>query len=172
MKRTVLFTGALLSLVGVPHVRAQSIGPATLNATGGTAPLAGNIYDWSVGEMTMVSTFTGSSVIVTQGLLQPELLTSGISGAHLAQHLEVFPTPANSWVNVRLTSDVPGKLSYRLFDMTGKLIKTQSADARQGVTSEQLDISTLAVATYMLEVSFWSANEKQETTSYKIEKLK
>src|SRR5437016_6012346 len=98
MKRHVLWM--LLVLAGAIHIRAQSIAPGTLNAAGGGGTVAGNKFDWSVGEMTMVSTFTGSGVIVTQGVLQPyHYVPTAVSDPHFADELQVFPNPATSAIN-------------------------------------------------------------------------
>lgn len=172
MKHTLIIAGALLFTAGLPKVRGQSVAPSTLNSTGGTGPISGNIYDWSVGEMTMVSTFTGSTVIVTQGLLQADPASLDIVNTDLAKKLQVFPNPANSFVNIRFTSPINGRLSYKLMDLNGRIILDQSAEVKQNTTAEQVNVSDLAAATYMLEISFDSGNGKQETTSYKIQKLK
>jgi len=165
--------GVFSSLIGLPNARGQSIGPSTLNATGGTAIAGGNTYDWSVGEMTMVSTFTGSTVIVTQGLLQPDSLhSSGVPSTALLQHLQVFPNPASSLLNLQMTASAAGTLSYRLMDMAGKVIITSTAKLPQGTTTQQIDISRIAAASYMLEVYYTTNGDNVETNSFKIEKLK
>lgn len=173
MKRIFILIGAFVLYTGIQDANGQSIGPSTLNGTGYTATLGGNTYDWSVGEMTMVSTFTGPAVIVTQGVLQadPAATISGIPGLSMAQQLQVFPNPASSIVNLRFTSAIAGELNYKLIDVTGKTMVACNIDAKPGITSEQMDISYLAAATYMLNVSF-TTGDKQERNSYKIEKLK
>jgi hypothetical protein len=56
--------------------------------------------------------------------------------------------------------------------MLGRVINHRSMDVNQGLTTEQLNISELAAATYLLELSFTSTTGAQESTSFKIEKLK
>ncbi len=171
MKRTYILMGVFVSLIGLPNARGQSIGPSTLNATGGTATIGGNVYDWSIGEMTMVSTFTGSSIIVTQGVLQPSSNTTAVHNASLTDNLQVFPNPASSLVNLQYVSAAQGTLTYRLMDMTGKTIMNNSTAVSQGVTVQQINIAALAAATYMLEVCVMTDGMTRGTTSYKIEKL-
>ena len=173
MKRTFILLGACVSLVGLPDARGQSIGPATLNATGGTKTIGSNVCDWSIGEMAMVSTFYGTSTIVTQGLLQNEIMIkAGVANTNLTGRLQVFPNPASATVSLQYTAAQPGALSYRLMDMGGKVILSSSSMVSQGTATEQVNIASLAAATYMLEVSFKTDNNAAETTSYKIEKLK
>ena len=172
MKRNYVLMSVFLSMLGMHNARGQSIGPSTLNSTGGSGTIGTTIFDWSIGEMTMVSTFTGSSVIVTQGVLQNNKVPDGVGHLDITNQLQVFPNPASSIVNVRYTAAGPGKLTLRLMDITGKLITTSNTQVDQGVTSEQLSIADLAAATYMLEVSFKGNSGTQGLTSYKIEKLK
>ena len=164
--------GVCVSLIGLPVARGQSVGPATVNAIGGTGTISGNFYDWSIGEMTMVATFTGTDLIITQGVLQNDLSHEGVANTTLANHLLVFPNPSSSIVNVKYASAANGTLGYRLMDMAGKIIINHSARVTQGITVEQLNISQLAAAAYMLEITFDADNTAREMTSYKIEKLK
>jgi len=164
MKKPVLLL--VLGLAAACSVRAQVLGPTTLNSAGGTKVIGSNEFDWSVGEMTMVSTFTMSNLIVTQGVLQPAGYSNeGVPTNKLASELQVYPNPATNIVNIDFTTPVQSSLTYRLMDIAGKVIKTSSMDARQGKTSEQVDVASLANATYMLEVTAGS-----ESVSYKIEK--
>ena len=169
MKRTFIIMGAFVLLVGLPNARGQS----TLNATGGTNIIGSWEYDWSIGEMSMVSTFYGSNIIVTQGLLQnDQFIGVKVADVNLSQHLQVFPNPASSIVNVQYISSGDGTLTYRLMDMTGKILINHSAEVKQGITTEQLNISEIAVATYLLEVSFKDNTSTEAMTTFKIEKLK
>jgi hypothetical protein len=169
MKRCFILIGLQLCLL---QAHGQSIGPATVNATGGSGAISGNTYDWSIGEMSMVATFYSSAVTITQGVLQNNPSTEGVPSTSLAGHLQVFPNPASTVVNLQYTSVSRGLLSYRLMDMAGRIIASRSTEVSQGVVTEQVNISTLAVASYMLEVLFKSDNEVAKISSYKIEKLK
>jgi hypothetical protein len=170
MKKIILI---LMAFAGSLNIRAQSVGPKTLNAAGGTGTAGSVEIDWSVGEMTLVSTFSGSSVVVTQGVLQPtDAWPVDVGKTALLKELEVFPNPASSFVNIRYAAQATGTLTYRLMDIIGKELTGKTVDIKQGVTTEQVNISTLACATYILEVGVMQADGKNETTSYKIQKTK
>ena len=174
MKRNFLLMSMFVTLIGSPLARGQSIWPSTLNATGGSTYIGGNEFEWSVGEMALVNTFTTSSVIVTQGILQTRFGPGAVdvpSTTNLGDYLQVFPNPATGSINVKYTSNNEGILGLRLMDMTGKLLTEQKAEVKQGTANQKLDISTLAVATYMLEVYMMPTEGKMETTTYKIQKL-
>jgi len=171
MKKPVLLI--LLAMAGSASIRAQSAGPSTLNAAGGSTVVSGNEFEWSVGEMALVSTFSSSSIVVTQGVLQPfDGTTKVAENTTLRQQLKVFPNPATSVVNVEYTSATHGTISCRLLDLTGKVINNTTIDIKPGTNNGQIDVSPLACATYMLEVSLNSGSSTSDRTTYKIQKLK
>ncbi len=170
-KAIILFAG-LFSLLGFEKTQAQSIAPFTLNATGGSKQIGSIIYDYSIGEMTLVNTFYGSSVILTQGLLQNDVsVPVSVSTAMFSQNLQVYPNPASSIVNIKLNSPKTGTLSYRLTDMTGKVLISNSVEVGSNTLLQEINIEPFAMATYVLEVNFTGAGIN-ETTNYKLEKIK
>jgi type IX secretion system substrate protein len=172
-KATVTIICIFMMLAGLSGARGQSISPATINSTGGTGVTSGNDYDWSVAEMTMVSTFSTASLIVTQGILQPADTngTSGVDKNSMANKLAIFPNPASTLLNIQYTG-AQGALCYRFMDLGGKVIMNYSDEVKEGTALEKLNISNLAVATYMLEISFKAAGMAEEKIAYKIEKIK
>ena len=169
MKRAVLLIPLSLAALSL---HAQTMTPGTLNATGGTGTIGSTEFDWSIGEMTLVSTFTTSGVIVTQGVLQPSDAMEGIPVNNaLKDQLKVFPNPASTEVNIQYTAQTQGTLAYRLLDMNGKVFDKQTIQVTQGANAGQVNVKELACAAYMLEVTL-TAGESTERTSYKIQKIK
>lgn len=160
-------------LLGANSMLAQSIGPGTMNAAGATATIGSTNVEWSVGEMTMVSTFSTPGIVVTQGVLQPTSSdpTRADDNAALLRQLQVFPNPATSVVSVQYSSQLQGTLSYKLMDMAGRVITTKKSDIKQGTNTVQVNIADLAVATYMLEVAIDATGGVSSKASYKIDKL-
>lgn len=171
MKRRLLLMGIVASVVGLPQVRGQSIWPSTLNASGGSATIGGRTYEWSIGEMTLVNTYQTSTIVVTQGLLQPEGGVTAVDNHTVFQYLTVFPNPTSSTVNYTFNSPQQAVLGLRLMDMTGKVIQEKSNDVKMGMNTGQMDISSLAAATYLLQVTLTSGDATLETAAYKIQKL-
>jgi len=170
MKRAFILLCAGALLAGTDS-SAQDV----LNATGGSKTIGEASFDWSVGEVAMVNTFYAppeKNIIVTQGLLQNELSTPvKIAGTELAQHLLVFPNPASSTVNLQYSPAATGKLSYRLMDMAGKVVSSKEVPVDMAVVREEINISQLAAANYLLEVLFKDGNNQEAVTAYKIQKL-
>ncbi|MBC7552440.1 MAG: T9SS type A sorting domain-containing protein [Taibaiella sp.] len=173
MKRNILIAGVLVSFATAPLARAQSIWPSTLNATGGSTTVSGVQLEWSVGEMALVSTFSTSSIVVTQGVLQTRLsgAVNEVTPTSLGDYLTIFPNPANTVVNIQLNAVAEGTLTTRFMDMAGRLITEQKEAVKQGTNAQKIDVSNLAAATYMLQVYYKPNGGKEEATSYKIQKL-
>ena len=155
-------------------VRAQSIGPSTINAAGGGVTIGSSNFAWSAGEMTLVSTFTTPGIIVTQGVLQPSgnaALTVPVTG-ELSKAPHVFPNPARDYVNVQYTSSVTGTLSCKLLDVAGKEISREEIAVANGQAAGQIYIRSLAAATYMLEITIIPENGSPQIAAYKIQKLR
>ena len=168
MKKTILLIQLMLASVFI--VQAQS----TLNASGNTAIIGGKELEWSVGEMTMVSTFTAPGIVVTQGVLQPANLDAlGIDKYQaLSKQLQVFPNPATSVVNILYSGSATGTFSYQLRDMNGKSIAKQTVTLIPGNNAQQVNVAGLPCATYMLEVMIGTGDESITSIPYKIQKIK
>ena len=173
MNKKLLLTGVAVCLAGMQLARGQSIWPSTLNATGGSTTISGIELEWSVGEMALVNTVTTSSIVVTQGLLQTRLGTgiTEVSATTLGDYLQIFPNPTNTIVNVQFTSSADGTITTRLMDMAGRLLTEQATPVKPGANTQKLDVTHLAAATYMLQVYYKQADGKEQSTSYKIQKL-
>lgn len=158
----------MLCIASALHASGQS----TLNATGGSAYIGGNEYEWSVGEMALVNTFTTSSIIVTQGVLQTGLKeATALQITELNQHIKVYPNPASNNVFINYESANSSMLGLRLSDVTGKIISQQQYPVKMGSNVCQLNVSNLAAATYLLQVDVTMPNGKTLTVPYKIQKL-
>jgi hypothetical protein len=173
MKQVFIAIAAVAFCARSVSVSGQIMKPAIINATGGTGTANGKHFDYSIGEMTMVSTCSGAGLIVTQGLLQTNLFPDlGLSNIRYADAIRVFPNPASTVLNIRYTAAAAGRLNCRLMDMAGRLVMDRTDQIIQGVNMEELDVSEIAAAPYMLEVSFVANGGSKSINSFKIDKLK
>jgi hypothetical protein len=160
-----------LGIVAFLHAGAQSVGPSTLNSTGGSAALSGKTYEWSIGEMTVVNTATASNIIVTQGILQPMPPQTGIRENHLTnQNIKVYPNPAENVVYLQPGFTSSGNLQYSLQNMTGQTIMQKETMLVTGDEKQTLVLESLPAGSYMLSVRFIHAGQLFNT-SFKIQKL-
>lgn len=143
----------------------------TLNATGGGGTIGGNTYDYSVGEMTLVSTETSSNIIITQGLLQPEAkFATSTKDLIIAQdQMSIYPNPTAAIVNIQPQFNKAGTMQIRLIDAMGKTIVRQEYKLSSGTEKQQIDISGFAIGNYLLNVNYTNNNTTLKNT-YKIQK--
>ncbi len=170
MGRKYLIAAGILLAGSIP-AGAQSVGPAILNSAGGAAVVAGNTYEFSVGEMVLVQTFSGPDIVVTQGVLQPSPGATGVMDiAFFEGRMSVYPNPAED--QVFLQPDMPsgGKLLCRLYDAAGKLVHNAAHDLARGNEKLSIPLTALAAGTYMLQVEF-QQQKKSYHNAYQIQKL-
>jgi len=83
----------------------------------------------------------------------------------LQSSIRVFPNPTTYMVNVDLSQLPQGEYQLYLLDLSGKMVYSQSVTA----TSAQLDMSTFATGTYVLQVQ---TKGTQKVETFKIVKSK
>jgi len=170
MKKILIFIMFVLVSIGS---RAQMVMPYTVNSTGGTAVVGGDVYDWSFAEMVMISTSTSPNLIVTAGLLQP--IDPNVS---LPEHtgegltLNVFPNPAADMLNLETAFSDPGKLMAQLYDVSGKQVKIVAWDLEPGNNLKFISLDDCAPGMYLLRIYFSSGNSVgQFLRTFKIQKI-
>lgn len=150
----------------------QMVKPFTVNSTGGTAIVAGNVYDWSFGEMLMISTSASANLIVTAGLLQPidpnvetpEPIDAGIL-------LNAYPNPSSDQLFLECIFNEEGYLNFQLFDLTGKLLYQQSGEKTVGKQLFTIPVETCPPGEYLLRALLTNASGNQYVKTFKIQKI-
>ena len=145
---------------------------STLNAAGGETTIGGNTYEFSIGEMALVSTLSTASVIVTQGLLQPtpQWPTNTKDLIISKDVLKVYPNPASAIVNLQPQFSTGGTMQILLLNANGKTMLRKDYRLAAGREKQQIDISQYAQGNYILNVNFSNGKNKSKN-SYKIQKL-
>lgn len=134
----------------------------TLNVTGGSAIISGDVYAYSIGEMVLVSTVETSNLFVTQGLLQSNVDEMGVlENNFLAEGMNIYPNPVGNILYLQPSLSGGGKLSLLLFDLRGRLILQRRINLQTGSERQQLNLSSLQEGTYLLQ-----ANLQQENRTY------
>lgn len=143
---TLLMTA--LSYIG----SAQSIGPATLNAAGGSTAVSGNTYEWSVGEMVLVHTVSTSGLVVTQGILQPMLQVTGIKDQLALEGMSIYPNPASDQLNIKFNLDRNLDITLKLTDISGREQYLKKIKNHNGSALITMNFKAYAAGAYMLQV--------------------
>lgn len=132
---------------------AQSLGPATLNAAGGSTAVAGNTHEWSVGEMALVNTVTTTGLVVTQGILQPMLQVTGIHDNELAlEGMSIYPNPASDQLNIKFNLARNLEVRLKLSDISGRTQYVRKIKDHNGAALITMDFSPYASGVYLLQV--------------------
>lgn len=173
MKKHIFTSLFVCCFIGFSSLYAQN----TLNVSGNSAKINGMTFDYSIGEMTLVSTGYQSNFIITQGLLQPNQSASGQSNSpsdiNQWQNLvKVYPNPSDNLVYAEWQADKIADCSYQLFDATGKIVLKGNYQQVSGSNKIRLELQSLAAGTYYLMLRGLVAEDSQEQFSFKIQKVK
>ncbi len=147
-----------------------------LNVTGNSALINGMTFDYSIGEMVLVSTEKTSQFIITQGLLQPQTnkpTESTGSAGHLdpwSESIRVYPNPSDNLVFVDWTATNAARISYRLYDAAGKVVLSNALEQTIGSNKISLELQALSAGTYYLMLDGLSTDGQQQ--SFKIQKVR
>lgn len=66
--------------------------------------------------------------------------------------LSIYPNPASSTMNVTLTAEEAGQLTFRISDMAGRTISTERVENYGGEMQHTLNVSNLAKGLYLLSI--------------------
>ena len=74
-------------------------------------------------------------------------------GAAIDGIIAVYPNPATNQLNVLISASASANTLMRVYDVTGKEMMSNGVSLQKGINTIELDISTLAKASYMLDIS-------------------
>ena len=159
--------------LGANHLLAQQ----AINVAGHSATINGMRFDYSIGEMTLISTSRNQSLIVTQGLLQPtntntQNSQSSPATVHdaLTSEIKVYPNPTDNILFVESNEAAAISIVFKLFDASGKVILSENADWHAGSNKITLDMRNYAAGAYYLMISKPERQGQTTNLSYKIQK--
>jgi hypothetical protein len=130
-----VFLAISFSKAQVPSLNPiNGVVPAILNAAGGhdyDKPLKPYMFEWSFGELLLIQAFAppDSSVLVTQGVLQPCTDQIGYSPFTLLfdeGDYKIFPNPTTGPFEVDFFVRTPGRMSLQLINSIGQVLLTKS----------------------------------------------
>jgi hypothetical protein len=127
----------------------QTATPWVVNSSGGEASTETISITWSMGEL-ITQTFYAGEKILTQGLLQPEILVSNLVENFDAKQLpiKVFPNPTMEHLNISLDDFSSRMLSYALYDIRGELVR--SGNIQNSI--ETFSVVNLTPSVYFLRI--------------------
>ena len=136
-----------------PVLLAQSLERSTVNTAGSSASLSPGTISYSIGE-TFVGTSTSGSIVLTQGFQQPPFLVDTepepeLGLEDLTQLIEIYPNPANDFINLRMQNGTLDNLIITVYNINGQVQKVPVIRN----TEIQLDIQQLTAGEYFIRLS-------------------
>ena len=151
MKKTTLFAG--LFLLSVALNAQEGISTQGDSYSNGT-----NTIDYTIGEPVIATVSDGTNEL-TQGFHQTLLTITSIEDLDVNFSVNIFPNPTSEYVTLDI--DKYEGLTYRLFDVTGKLIKQEVITQ----TTTKVNVSDYPKGTYLISLIH---QENKKIKTYKI----
>ena len=137
----------------------HSNGQQVIGAAGATTTATGGSVSYTVGEIAVQTTETGT-VSSFEGVQQAyEIYKVGVTELASGSYINVYPNPTNGQLTLK-TKNLNKNLSYELYDSQGKLIQ-ECASFSDG---HILSISEFVNAVYYLKIS----SDSQPIQTFKI----
>lgn len=144
--------------------------------------LAGGQFEYSIGEMTLVSTERNSHMIVTQGYLQPFQSPSlpfdnnrntetepGLK--QLLDHFAVYPNPTENLLFIEFNGQHASEINYQLYDAGSRMIINKTFLTAEGHNKLTIDMRSLLTGSYFLILNRKDESGKSNNYSYKVQKV-
>jgi len=137
-------TLTILFLVSLQCFSQQVVSSAGTSAAGTNVQIS-----WTAGEP-VVETFTGESVILTQGFQQSKLTITALEGIDIPSlELNVYPNPFFNQLHIAVVKGDWDNLEYLLFSLDGKLLQRKVAVNQV----ETMNFESFTQGAYLLKVS-------------------
>ncbi|MFT3934183.1 MAG: T9SS type A sorting domain-containing protein [Chitinophagaceae bacterium] len=144
--------GAFLCL-SLTYCNAQSITPSVINVTGSSAVSGYYRFDWSVGELCLIDTYTKPTLSVLNGLLFTGTEHAGNknnANTFATDEVFIFPNPVADKTELNLMVQQAGTVIMMIMDAQGKLISTKQFDYNGVGQSEKVNLTFLPAGNYYL----------------------
>jgi hypothetical protein len=116
---------------------------------------------WTLGE-TAIHTLRANDKIITQGFHQTKLTVTAVNEIPgLKMIISAFPNPTNDFINLKVDGSIE-KLSFSVYDLNGRLLKTGRFEANP----EMVSFQDLGSAIYLIKVF----EDKQEVKTFRVVK--
>ena len=137
-----------------------SVAQQAASAAGGDLTGPGGNVSFTVGQVAW-ETLTSQNHTITQGVQQPyEIFITDVDDPGEDLETVVYPNPATDMINIRLSENISGNLSFMLLDMNGKELKNGSLTQKETA----IHFGSFPSAPYLLLIS----ENGKSLKSYKI----
>jgi hypothetical protein len=154
----------ILAVAAPVWMYAQSLTPTVISSTGGFSSNANGSLSYTVGEMSMVQTFSAGGNILTQGFQQPNDQLVGLIDITKDEFgsFVVYPNPAvdNLWFGFQFPEE--GRITIAVYDVLGqKVAEVYNGNYDTGKTTDGFTVSSFAAGSYYLSLTFTSDKDNR-----------
>jgi Secretion system C-terminal sorting domain len=135
---------------------AQSNSPDVVNIAGGSVKIGYYDFDWNVGELCLVETFTGGTTTLTQGFLQPctqKVTIQPLLLLFTTNEYRVFPNPTSGQFELDFMLCTTGVMKLQLLDEAGKMISNKEFRYEGCGHIEKFDLRNLPAGVYTIHAT-------------------
>lgn len=149
---------SLFLVIANSLVNAQS----TINVGGNSATIEGINFDYSIGEMAVISSNRNSNIILTQGLLQcdyhPVSLPAISTMISNSINMKVYPNPVVNMLTIESNSLRSEKYICLLKDMSGSILLKEKFDTEKNNRKKIISMQPFSSGEYFLMIQSESSN--------------
>ncbi len=147
-----IIISTLLLLLGLGAM-AQTVSQAALTSGSSSFSQTNLNYSYTIGGVFSGTISNGASF--TQGFQQPELIGNKKNSSKNYFKVQLFPNPVIDNLNIRFYKLNESEIIVNVFDMSGKVVKTQSYVTSENEPSKmvRIDLSNLQSGNYIVSLS-------------------
>lgn len=145
------FVGLALSAQNIQRSTLGSSGDATEITVGDKSYYVSQ----SVGQNSVIGTFSNDNYTIRQGFQQPPIKVEIIRSLDNHLNVVVYPNPVNTYVTVLFSEVLKASINVVLYDISGKVVINESQNPTRSFI---VDMSSLASGVYLLDLT--SENKK------------
>ena len=157
-----------LMTVSLAHTSSAQMLPRHVFCSGGGNFESAAIHvSWTIGQAEPVATFYEPTIIFSAGFQQFDdqpVMLQEMSGK---SEIMVYPNPCNDFVCLDFQSEKSARLSYKLYDFSGKILINKDIPGQASRIQELIELTDLAPGMYNLMV----VTENDNIKSYESFKL-
>ncbi len=134
----------------------------SISASGGNATGTGGTVSYTIGQVAY-TTNSGTTGTVTQGVQLPfeiSVVTGTEELSDITLEFQVYPNPATGFVTLKVKGYSIDNLSYKLYDITGKLFQSKKVEGSE----TQIPMGDVMPGTYILKIT----DNNKEAKTFKI----
>ncbi|RAI99813.1 putative secreted protein (Por secretion system target) [Chitinophaga skermanii] len=138
-------------LLSIPAFSQVQLVRQVVASSGGTNNINGVMYEYTIGEIAIV-TFASGSRIVSQGFHQPEVLPKPPLATNIASNFVAFPNPAKSTLKIQLDLASPATVTAMMMNSAGQVVFQDVRDYGAGKITLPIEVEKFASGIYNLIV--------------------